>query len=125
MLRVRTISNVGEGASGSRKICLRCSHAPSKTPLASCPKSIPKLARSLQGEVNNWHKGRARIKMRNLRLTFWGLAAMVTLLWLLADLSVFRSSDRKRTRLNSSHSCATRLPSYACKKKTQYEYNKP
>src|SRR3546814_15225577 len=30
--------------------------------------------------------------MRNLRLTFWGLAAMVTLLWLLADLSVFRSS---------------------------------
>src|SRR3546814_3841910 len=70
----------------------RCSHAPSKTPLASFPKSIPKRARSLQGEVNNWHKGRARIKMRNLRLTFWGLAAMVTLLWLLADLSVFRSS---------------------------------
>src|SRR3546814_2235018 len=30
--------------------------------------------------------------MRNLRLTVWGLAAMVTLFWLLADLSVFRSS---------------------------------
>jgi len=30
--------------------------------------------------------------MRNLRLTFWGLAALVTMLWLLADLSIFRSS---------------------------------
>src|SRR3546814_9144854 len=27
--------------------------------------------------------------------------------------------DRKSTRLNSSHYCATRLPSYACKKKQQ------
>src|SRR3546814_10093553 len=26
--------------------------------------------------------------------------------------------DRKSTRLNSSHSCATRMPSSACKKKT-------
>src|SRR3546814_15454968 len=30
--------------------------------------------------------------MRNLRLTFWCLAALVTMLWLLADLSIFRSS---------------------------------
>src|SRR3546814_5235258 len=29
-----------------------------------------------------------------------------------------RSRDRKSTRLNSSHSCATRMPSSACKKKT-------
>src|SRR3546814_18543800 len=60
--------------------------------LPSCPKSIPQLGRSLQGEGNNWRKGRTRIEMRNLRLTFWGLAALVTMLWLLADLSIFRSS---------------------------------
>src|SRR3546814_6234129 len=29
--------------------------------------------------------------------------------------------DRKRTRLNSSHYCASRMPSYACKKKN-YRY---
>src|SRR3546814_3032891 len=29
-----------------------------------------------------------------------------------------RSADRKSTRLNSSHSCASRMPSSACKKKT-------
>src|SRR3546814_10594638 len=27
-------------------------------------------------------------------------------------------ADRKRTRLNSSHQCASRMPSSACKKKT-------
>src|SRR3546814_7355417 len=30
----------------------------------------------------------------------------------------FAAADRKSTRLNSSHSCATRLPSSACKKKS-------
>src|SRR3546814_1202704 len=29
-----------------------------------------------------------------------------------------KSRDRKSTRLNSSHSCETRMPSSACKKKT-------
>src|SRR3546814_1487559 len=29
-----------------------------------------------------------------------------------------RRRDRKSTRLNSSHSCASRMPSSACKKKT-------
>src|SRR3546814_6633720 len=31
--------------------------------------------------------------------------------------------DRKSTRLNSSHSCASRMPSYACKNKTQQHTN--
>src|SRR3546814_5588202 len=31
--------------------------------------------------------------------------------------------DRKSTRLNSSHSCASRLPSSACKKKETIKYN--
>src|SRR3546814_3773963 len=29
--------------------------------------------------------------------------------------SLERDGDRKSTRLNSSHQCATRMPSYACK----------
>src|SRR3546814_9831291 len=32
--------------------------------------------------------------------------------------------DRKSTRLNSSHQCATRLPSSPCKKKTTYHITK-
>src|SRR3546814_7601423 len=31
--------------------------------------------------------------------------------------------DRKSTRLNSSHSCASRMPSSACKKKNIYTTN--
>src|SRR3546814_2755807 len=30
--------------------------------------------------------------------------------------------DRKSTRLNSSHSCASRMPSSACKKNNKYTY---
>src|SRR3546814_5446434 len=33
--------------------------------------------------------------------------------------------DRKSTRLNSSHSCAARMPSSACKKKYHAEYYRP
>src|SRR3546814_5061778 len=32
-------------------------------------------------------------------------------------------ADRKRTRLNSSHLCASRMPSSACKKKTHQTCN--
>src|SRR3546814_8933568 len=32
-------------------------------------------------------------------------------------------ADRKSTRLNSSHSCATRMPSSACKKKNTKRQN--
>src|SRR3546814_10780076 len=35
--------------------------------------------------------------------------------------SEFIGGDRKSTRLNSSHSCAARMPSSARKKKKQYE----
>src|SRR3546814_1549811 len=35
-----------------------------------------------------------------------------------------RLGDRKSTRLNSSHSCATRMPYSACKKKQQPIQNK-
>src|SRR3546814_2220559 len=31
--------------------------------------------------------------------------------------------DRKSTRLNSSHYCATRMPSFACKKKNNHKHN--
>src|SRR3546814_5370048 len=38
-----------------------------------------------------------------------------------AGRSLRGKSDRKSTRLNSSHSCANRMPSYACtKKKTKH-----
>src|SRR3546814_1111004 len=40
----------------------------------------------------------------------YGIAAM---------LSSGGGSDRKSTRLNSSHSCESRMPSSACKKKNQ------
>src|SRR3546814_5226320 len=33
------------------------------------------------------------------------------------ELAQMRSRDRKSTRLNSSHSCASRMPSSACKQK--------
>src|SRR3546814_7395469 len=32
----------------------------------------------------------------------------------------YRNADRKSTRLNSSHSCAARMPSAACNKKLQH-----
>src|SRR3546814_1252338 len=49
---------------------------------------------------------------------------MLTLVGVIdADLGL--TGDRKSTRLNSSHSCATRMPSSACKKKTQYNNNEP
>src|SRR3546814_8820253 len=35
------------------------------------------------------------------------------------DLSLSTLADRKSTRLNSSHSCASRMPSSACKKKNK------
>src|SRR3546814_8003440 len=38
----------------------------------------------------------------------------------LAGVGVEVAGDRKSTRLNSSHYCAARMPSSACKKKTQY-----
>src|SRR3546814_2969699 len=36
------------------------------------------------------------------------------------SLAVIRDLDRKSTRLNSSHSCASRMPSSACTKQTDY-----
>src|SRR3546814_9629468 len=33
-------------------------------------------------------------------------------------LALFATADRKSTRLNSSHYCASRMPSSACKKQT-------
>src|SRR3546814_7346906 len=42
---------------------------------------------------------------------------------LASDLGVQLFEDRKSTRLNSSHSCASRMPSSACKKKYIYNYN--
>src|SRR3546814_6155794 len=38
---------------------------------------------------------------------------------LVIDVVRLGGQDRKRQRLNHSHSCAYRVPSYACKKKTQ------
>src|SRR3546814_10204792 len=34
-----------------------------------------------------------------------------------------RDQDRKSTRLNSSHSCASRMPSSACKTKNRHKYS--
>src|SRR3546814_1669691 len=50
---------------------------------------------------------------------------MATRWWVKPFLALVEALDRKRPRLNSSHYCASRMPSSACKKKTTDHYSPP
>src|SRR3546814_7952306 len=66
----------------------------------------PRSAASQQKQCNKC-RAQGRRVMKQLRRKQWiGVLAFLV-----------EGTDRKSTRLNSSHSCASRMPSSACKKK--------
>src|SRR3546814_1225053 len=83
----------------------------------SLDRTLERMAAEGAGEINLRPDGQAdghlhrQLLGRAAKLEVLGLAEQIESgIWVI---------DRKSTRLNSSHSCASRMPSSACKKKTK------
>src|SRR3546814_1948141 len=93
----------------------RSRRAPAARRNARRRSALPPSARSPRG-IFELRDAFAADRLDDARQHRYALAAPVQL-FLRAALMFRVARDRKRTRLNSSHYCASRLPTYSCKTK--------
>src|SRR3546814_7536086 len=101
----------------SPDICGRVTPGPVPTndPSSTCPYIDPNPVESINGEGHNYFRSKNPYKLRSYALfgeAYWNITDDLKLTAGLRYTDARK--DRKSTRLNSSHSCASRMQSFAC-----------